>query len=80
MAEMRVETVTAHGKNCVGCQTHQADMMISFTGKNVPNSRNNIPEIGVHDLFLNKAQVEQLYAEIGMHLSLEADDGTGIGK
>lgn len=49
--EKEVLTITAQGKDCIGCQKHQKDIMISYTSKG---------EDQIIDLFLTEYQARTL--------------------
>ena len=65
----RPETAGAHPKNCVGCRDTGSDVMLSF-GNPTPYGGDNRPAGPVEvdrvvDVFLDRAQAERLYRELG---------------
>lgn len=53
--EFLAESLSVHNRECIGCQTHGRDTMISFTRKGDPV---------VYDLFLNAEQRVSLATQL----------------
>jgi hypothetical protein len=64
--EFIVKTMHVYGKNCLGCQYHKKDVMLSFS----------TPEgLRIHDIFLTNAQAQQLIIQLRKTLRNNEQDG-----
>lgn len=61
--ETIVKNITVHGKNRIGCERHEKDVMIAYMDEE---------REGIHDLFLTSAQASGLLAALKQ--ALESND------
>ncbi len=56
-------SIRAYDKECIGCQRHSRDIMISYT------KENDAKRSQVYDLFLTQGQAKMLYEELGRQIA-----------
>lgn len=72
MSDHKNSTINVYDKDCIGCQSTKADVMLSFGPDCSPTNGNNEPlikETGVIDIFINNQQALDLYHRLGKILN-----------